>query len=188
MVIKSPVHFQFDACDPYERVKSGIRYFVGENAVWLPAYDEVVAWLSDNKGRGLLCVGSCGLGKSVVCAGVLPILLRDYIGLQVKIVTATGMNQRIDELLKFCGQNQVIVIDDLGKEPVKVYGRSPFYELCDAAERTGTLLIISTNLSTTPVNDPRYPDSIRVRYGAAVISRLRSITKVVVVEGQDMRV
>lgn len=187
MVINSPVHFRLDNSDPHERLKAGLRHFVGEQAVWLPAYDRVAAWLGDNEGRGLLCVGTCGLGKSVVCTQVLPVLLHWHFGLQAKVVTATGMNQHIDDLLKYCRQNQVIIIDDLGKEPVRVYGRSPFFELCDAAERTGTLLVISTNLSTTPTSDRRYASSIQARYGDAVISRLRSITKVVVFEGEDMR-
>jgi histidinol-phosphate/aromatic aminotransferase/cobyric acid decarboxylase-like protein len=52
--------------------------------------------------------------------------------------------------------------------------RTPFYELCDAAESRGILLIISTNLSTNSVKNPLYPHSIQERYGMDVISRLRA--------------
>ena len=38
---------------------NGIRYFAGNEARWLPAYDEVAAWMADNQGRGLLCFGNC---------------------------------------------------------------------------------------------------------------------------------
>ena len=37
---------------------AGIRYFTGENAQWLPEYEEVAGWLVGNEGRGLLCFGN----------------------------------------------------------------------------------------------------------------------------------
>jgi DNA replication protein DnaC len=103
-------------------------------------------------------------------------------------VTATEMNQRIDELLKYCGHNRVIVIDDLGTEAASVYGRRPFPELVDAAERTGTLLVITTNLRTNRDPDVRrnYP-SIEARYGVPTLDRLRSLTKVAIFTGVSMR-
>ena len=97
------------------------------------------------------------------------------------------MNSRIDDLLK----EKCIIVDDLGKEPVetRTYGnrRTPFFELCNAAEQQGKLLIINTNLSTTPTRDTRYPTSIKERYGEAVLSRLRATVHVVIFEGKDMR-
>ena len=41
---------------------AGIKYFTGENARWLPEYEEVASWLVSNGGRGLLCCGNCGRG------------------------------------------------------------------------------------------------------------------------------
>ena len=41
----------------------GLNYFT-ENAEWLPEYEEIASWLSGNNGRGLLCHGNCGRGKS----------------------------------------------------------------------------------------------------------------------------
>lgn len=170
--------------DARKRMEDGLRYFLGEGKYkWLPAYDRIADWLSDNKGRGLLCIGTSGLGKTLICQRILPVIL----GSNVPSVTAQEMNTRIDELLK----ERCIIIDDLGKEDVEIrnYGnrRRPFFELCDAAEKNGTLLIINTNLSTTPVRDPRYPDSIQARYGNEVLSRLRATTKAVLIEGEDMR-
>lgn len=170
--------------DARKRMEDGLRYFLGEGKYkWLPAYDRIADWLSDNKGRGLLCIGTSGLGKTLICQRILPVIL----GSNVPSVTAQEMNTRIDELLK----ERCVIIDDLGKEDVEIrnYGnrRRPFFELCDAAEKNGTLLIINTNLSTTPVRDPRYPDSIQARYGNEVLSRLRATTKAVLIEGEDMR-
>lgn len=174
---------RFTIPDARERIEKGLQHFLGDDARWLPAYDRVAEWLSDNKGRGLLCVGSSGLGKTLVCEHILPVIL----GRQIRTVTAREMNSQIDELLR----ERCVIIDDLGKEAVEVknYGnvRRPFFELCDAAERNGILLIITTNLSTTTVNDARYPASIEARYGKEVLSRLRATTRVVIFEGEDMR-
>lgn len=166
-----------------KRMEDGLRYFLGDGYRWLPGYDDLTEWLTDNKGRGLLLVGTSGLGKTLFCRKVLPVLLADKV--KMASVTAQEMNTRINDLLK----ERCIVIDDLGTEDPrpKRYGteQKPFYDLCNAAEQQGKLLVINTNLSTTP--DPRYPSSIQERYGSAVISRLRAVTRVVVLEGQDMR-
>ena len=100
-------------------------------------------------------------------------------------VKATEMRAKVNDLLK----ERIVIIDGLGREPAKYYGNpdDSFYQLCDAAEQNGNLLIITTNLSTTPVNDPRYPLSIQERYGNEVISRLRSIVRAIEFKGKDMR-
>ena len=174
---------RFAIANARERLENGLRHFLGDKARWLPCYDNVSRWLGDNEGRGLLCIGTPGLGKTVICEKILPVIL----GCKVEVVAARDMGRRIDDILK----ERCVVVDDLGKEPVeyKNYGnvRRPFSELCDAAERNGILLVITTNLSTTPVINPLYPSSIEQRYGADVISRLRATTRVVRFEGTDLR-
>lgn len=167
-----------------ERLENGLKHFMGDKARWLPCYDEVAEWLTDNKGRGLLCFGTSGLGKTTICRDILPVLLGKS---NVVSVTAMEMGQRIDELLKA----RCIIIDGLGKEAVQetvnFRRRTPFYELCDAAVSGGLLLIITTNLATTNVPDnPLYSDSIEHRYGPDVLSRLRAATKAVIFKGKDM--
>lgn len=191
MVINKPLHFGlFGKVDPKTELWSGISFYMGDKARWLPAYDDVVKWLADNQSRGLICVGSCGLGKSLISMKVLPVLFKKHFGLDTKVVTATEMNQHIDELLKYCGQNRVIVIDDLGTEAPETvtFGnrRRPFCELADKAERTGTLLIITTNIRTTKHATIKHP-SIEERYGVPTLDRLRAITKVIVFRGESLR-
>jgi DNA replication protein DnaC len=173
---------QFSIANARERLEKGLHHYLGDKAQWLPAYDQVVEWLTDNKGRGLLCIGTSGLGKTLGCEKILPIIL----GSNIKTVTADSLYDHIDELLK----ERCVIVDDLGKEPLKRYGQpdTSFFKLCDAAERRGILLIITTNLSTNRVrNNPLYTSSIEERYGRDVISRLRATVKVVEFKGKDMR-
>ena len=177
--------------DARKRMEDGLRYFLGEGKYkWLPAYDRIADWLSDNKGRGLLCIGTSGLGKTLICEKILPVILGNG-GRPIASVKATELHDRLPELMK----ERIVIIDDLGKEPAKHYGdidRS-FFELCSNAERTGQLLIITTNLATArpaswPADRPwPWPDSIEHRYGQEVLDRLKVITSVVRIEGESMR-
>ena len=180
-------HFQI--VDAEKRLRDGLRYFLGDGYQWLPAYDQVAAWLSDNKGRGLICLGTSGLGKTELCTRILPVILGFK---SIRICNATDITAKgaLDELRKA----KVIVIDGLGTESVETnfFGERhrPFFELCDVAERQGKLLIVTTNLSTTPVSEQnrhQYPCSIAERYGTDVISRLRATVKTIVFTGQDFR-
>ena len=175
---------QFSIADAKERLHNGLKHYLGDKAQWLPCYEKVADWLSDNKGRGLLCVGTSGLGKTLICEKILPVIL----GRKIKTVTASDLNTQIEDLLK----ERAIIIDDLGKEPAKLYGQpdTSFYKLCNAAEQRGILLIITTNLATTPVSEANramFPLSIQERYGSDVLSRLRATTTVVGFSGDDMR-
>lgn len=171
-----------------EKMEEGMRYYLKDKPLqWLKGYDRVVEWLTDNKGRGLLVVSPPGRGKSLICQKVLPMLIGG--GRPVTCIDASEMHDRLDELKR----ERIVVIDDLGKEPRKHYGDTDntFFELCDNAERTGNLLIITTRLATAPVEGhdlpAGYSDSILHRYGDEVISRLQAITRVARFEGDDLR-
>lgn len=164
------------------RLRDGLRYFLHDEPQWLPAYDKVAEWLGDNRGRGLFCVGPSGLGKTLICTKIIPILFGRN---DIPVVSADEMNARVvremnggaADLLK----QPVVIIDGLGQEPVtyRYMGNSyhPFAALCDAAEKSGHLLIITSSLSS----------SIRERYGAGVLDRLRTITRQVEFRGESLR-
>lgn len=185
----------FRIADAEKRMRDGLRYFLGHDGQWLPAYDKVATWLSDNKGRGLVCIGYSGTGKTLLCTKVLPVILgyKSIVQCTAKEMTLRNGNvERIDELLKA----KCIIIDGLGTESVDTnyYGRRrrPFEELCDAAESDGKLLIITTNcLSTKPMPDTwagksQFPTSFEEYYGQNVINRLKSITTTVLFSGPNL--
>lgn len=156
---------------------AGIKYFVGENAKWLPEYEEVSRWLSHNEGRGILCFGNCGRGKTLICGKILPLLLNHYCGKVVNCYDAQQMNADLDAVK----QKHIICVDDVGTENLSVkYGekRLAFAELADEAEKRGKLLLLTTNLSI---------DELREKYGERTIDRLRSITKSILFSGKSLR-
>ena len=182
--------YNIHVADAEKRLRDGLHYYLKGGEQWLPAYDQIAAWLQDNKGRGLLCVGHPGLGKTLICEKILPVILGNG-GRPIASVKASSLHDRLPELMK----ERIVIIDDLGKEPAKHYGNidRSFFELCNNAERTGQLLIITTNLATArpaswPADRPwPWPDSIEHRYGQEVLDRLKVITKMVRFEGASLR-
>lgn len=155
----------------------GIRYFTGDRAAWLPEYDKVASWLANNEGRGLLCLGNCGRGKTLICGKIIPVLLNYYCRKIVSCYDAQQMNAELDAVK----QKHIIYVDDIGTEFLSVkYGekRLAFSELVDEAEKKGKLLIITTNLSLT---------ELQQKYGERTVDRLRAITTPVVFKGDSLR-
>jgi DNA replication protein DnaC len=186
-----PVDFVLDASlsrtflrveDAADLLRAEMTKHVNGQLKWIPEYDEIASWLSDNRGRGLLLIGTIGLGKTLITRYALPALLQQRGVVQCD---SSDMSDRIGELL----QARCVIIDDLGTEPAVIYGQQDrsFLKLCDAAERNGLLLIVNTRLSTNKINNPLYPRSIQERYGNEVLDRLRATTRVVELRGQSMR-
>lgn len=188
--------------DAKERLEAGLRYTLGDKAQWMPAYDEVADWLTDNEGKGLYCVGTPGLGKTLICQHILPVLINRYARKVPNCYTAIEMTRQFDAIIN--EKKSLLFIDDIGTEPVEVnsFGvrRVPFNELCDYCERHGCLLVITTNLPAymprlkddSPLGhkgdpDPRRCPSIEERYGLRTVDRLRAITKVIKFQGTSMR-
>lgn len=144
---------------------------------WLPEYDEVARWLAGNDGRGLLCMGNLGRGKTLVAARAVPVLLNHFRRLIVRVVGARELNASFDAIKRL----HIICVDDIGTESEQVrYGerRVPFAELVDDAEKKGKLLLLTTNLTV---------DELAAKYGARTVDRLRAITRIVLFKGESMR-
>ena len=155
----------------------GIQFFTGNAASWQDEYNDVANWLTDNKGRGLLCIGNCGRGKTLLCGRIIPVLLNHYCHKIVSCYDAQQLNANLDAVK----QKHIIYVDDIGTEFLRVkYGekRLSFAELVDEAEKKGKLLIISTNLSLS---------ELQQKYGERTVDRLRAITTPVVFKGDSLR-
>ena len=161
---------------------------LGERTKWLPQYDEVADWLSDNHGLGLMLMGSPGMGKTVVIHRVLPPLIERWARKVVKCYEALDLNDtdtdnrgREVSRYKHIVQSRLIAIDDVGTEPVaQEYGEyhDYFSELVDKCERGNKLLLCSTNLSV---------DEMKERYGLRTIDRLAALTRIIYFTGESFR-
>ncbi|MDR1939062.1 MAG: hypothetical protein LBQ73_11285 [Tannerellaceae bacterium] len=163
-----------------ERLEEALALFVGHEGRtlhWLPEYDEVAAWLTDSQGLGLMLQGNCGRGKTLLCRYVIPYLVLTYQDKVVRAFDIQDMNRDIDALLRL----PAVSLDDIGTEEASIhYGerRMAFAEIIDSAEKTGQLVIFSTNLDIRPLTD---------RYGARIIDRLSKLTRQVIFAGPSLR-
>lgn len=151
----------------------------GENRElqWLSEYNQVVEWLGDNKGKGLLLYGNHGRGKSLLCRYVLPALLLRNSQKVASIFDTQQMNNRLDEALT----KHVICINDIGTEEViNNFGnrRHAFAEIMDAVEKQNKLVIITSNLNL---------EGLRSVYGERTVERIKSTTKRIVCSGDSLR-
>lgn len=166
--------------DARAALKECFSYFLstqGKTFAWQPEYEEIVAWLTGNEGRGLFMYGDCGRGKSFLARYVLPAIILNYMQKVVSVYDVQEMNRNLDEVLS----KHIISLDDIGTEEVSMqYGnrRFAFAEVMDAAEKYGKLVIISTNL--------RGDDIIR-RYGERVFERIISMTRRIEFKGKSLR-
>ena len=174
---------RFAVPDARNVLMRGLRYYLGDKAVWLPEYDMVAEWLSENNGKGLLLYGNCGRGKTLITQKILPEIFRWYLRKVLPLFTARDLNDRFTEVMQY----KIVAIDDLGTEgDAMIYGnrRVFFSELVDDAERHGKTLIISTNLRRKRASGE---PSIEERYGIRTLDRLRLLTRSVAFVGESLR-
>ena len=140
----------------------------------LPEYDEIIDWLSDTNGRGLMLMGECGLGKSTILNYVIPAIFRTKTNKSMKSIPAKelGAIERSDA--------SFIIIDDLGTESIKNDYGTKIDAVADAisyAEDSSKTLLITTNLASK---------ALKERYDDRTLDRLRKC-KVVVIKGKSFR-
>lgn len=154
-----------------------LEYKLGSKFQWLKEYDNIVKWLNNNEGKGLLCMGNCGRGKTLICRDIIPPIIKYKCERVISTNTMQQAAKNLDELL----EKKLIGLDDVGTECISVrYGerRIPFAELVDNAERNNGLLIITTNLTAAELAE---------KYGERTLDRLKVLTKLVHFEGESLR-
>lgn len=161
----------------------GLVSAFGEQAQWLPEYDEVVKWLSDNQGKGLFLIGDCGRGKTVITQRIFPILFRYYMRrtdgsrMAYNCTTAKALADNYEEFSRY----KILCVDDIGTESkVRKFGNVRDYveDLVDVAEKEQKLLVLSTNLTF---------EQLQERYDLRTIDRLGGLTTRVYFEGKSLR-
>ena len=157
----------------------------------LPEYDEIIDWMTNTDDKGLMLMGDCGRGKSVILNGVLPVLFRMknrvLQPVHAQNFSAEVPNQRLawgeraatylDRLLT----NGYPAIDELGIEPMmNDYGekREGFNQVLNAAERYHRPVFVTTNLTEVQILD---------RYGERTMDRLAHLCRTIHFEGESLR-
>lgn len=165
-------------------LRRGLKFYLGESALWLPEYDEIVKWLSDNNGRGLLFYGSNGRGKTIICQKVIPSIFRYYLHIDFYQCDAIELGETYRNSIgnfELMHNTQPLFIDDIGTESIiNDYGEKHdlVSELIDRAEKNNRLLVLTTNLT---------PDELSERYGVRTLDRLKAIVKSVKSIGKSLR-
>lgn len=176
--IPHDITVRFSVPNAEERLRNGLEYYCREKTVWNEDYQQIVDWLSSNKGKGLVNCGGYGTGKTLICCKIIPVLL--YSGanrLMCFQCHATELGKRLNYML----QQKIVIVDDIGTEDKFLeYGnkRMAFNELVDNAERRGNLIIATTNLDI---------EHLVAKYGERTIDRLRGLTKFVKFTGKSLR-
>ena len=172
----------------YNRYKLGVREEIKEMFIksfeyydrtvekyeHLPAYDEIIDWMVDTKGRGLMLMGECGLGKSTILNFVIPAIFRTKTNKILRSVPAKELGA-VDR-----NKAPFIIIDDLGTESIKNDYGTKIDAVADAisyAEDSSKTLLITTNLT---------PNALKERYDERTLDRLRKC-KVVIIKGKSFR-
>lgn len=165
-------------------LKRGLRYFLGDNAQWLPEYDQIAKWLTDNNHKGLMATGQNGRGKTLLCYQVMQMVFRHYLKLEYYNADAIDLAEDYEiwrRKYDMLESDMPIFLDDVGAESMAVaYGmrHDIFAEIVDKAEKRKRLLIFTTNLSA---------EEIRERYGIRILDRLHALTTSVAFKGDSLR-
>ena len=159
--------------------------------VYLPEYDQIVDWMTNTEDKGLMLIGDCGRGKSLILNYVLPVLFR-MLGRNVIPVHAQDFSKifpahyypnplRPDTYLDKLLQSKFPIVDELGVETMmNDYGEKVegFNMLLNMAERYHRPVFVSTNLTERQILD---------RYGERTVDRLAHLCRTVHFSGDSLR-
>jgi DNA replication protein DnaC len=146
---------------------------------------DYAASFPDHKGKNLLLIGGTGLGKTYLLQCVANDLIdRGYTAMMTtayQLVQISFNRQRQEDTLSLYEDADLLIIDDLGSEPMyqKVTVET-LLALINSRLTRCLPLAFSTNLNPSELND---------RYGTRMASRLldRSCVTTLLLEGEDVR-
>jgi DNA replication protein DnaC len=195
LIVRSPAKLSWGDGDTCKALFTALfRRLDGSLAVfdYLPEYDQIVEWMTDTDGRGLLLIGDCGRGKSIITTCLVPVLLAmknhyaypvhaDNLEKPYPFAAVTmGMDSKMTNLDYLC-RCPFPVVDELGVEPlINNYGEKweGFNRVINSAERYYRPIFVSTNLSK---------DELLNRYGERTLDRLQHLCRIIEFKGESLR-
>ena len=144
----------------------------------LPEYKEVIQWLSNSEGKGLLMTGSNGRGKTVILKGVLPLIFKSR-GYILRVLNSGEIDYKTFH--SYLDSKAFIAIDEMGKDNIiNDYGTKsdPVEAAIDHCEDRIKMLLMTSNLTAK---------EIQARYGNRTLDRIKRLCKVVVFKGESYR-
>lgn len=175
----APTPYSFGIPNAKEALIAGLEEVMRHKVEWLAEYTQIVNWLTDNRGKGLLLIGPPGVGKSEICMKVIPLIFRMVLHKVFSRYQATELCN--EATYRSSLRQRFIAIDDFGIEGTFYDYGNPhivFSEIVDGIEKRGTLLIATTNLTM---------DEIKAKYGLRTFDRLRANMHVVVIRERSLR-
>ena len=174
-----PQTFHFGVPSAKETLMSGLRAVIHHDVVWLPEYDKISEWLSNNHKKGLMIIGPPGVGKTVITMKVIPMIIHICYKRILSCFQSTELVNRkaYDDVMRY----RNIVIDDVGIEGVYNDFGNPhmvFSEVVDNIEKRGLLLIASSNFTI---------EEIKTKYGLRTYDCLRAYMDLVVIKHVSLR-
>lgn len=144
---------------------------------WIPEYDQVADWLTDNKGRGLFLYGNCGRGKTMLAKYIIPALLLSDCQKVMSYFDIIDLKDKFDELK----QKKILAVDDIGTEEIIVkFGNRTdvFAEIMDIVEKKSKLIVVTSNYQK---------EELLNRYGRRILDRIIATTTRVCFVGKSFR-
>lgn len=158
----------------------------------LPEYEQIVDWMHNTGGKGLLMMGDCGRGKSIIATCVIPVLLKmqskggyavhaEDFDKPYPFATSTEGCDPKAKNIDYLAHTSFPIIDELGVEPrCNNFGErfEGFNRIINNAERYLKPVFITTNLTKLELLD---------RYGERTIDRLMHLCRIVEFKGDSLR-
>jgi DNA replication protein DnaC len=199
-----PEEYRQCTLDGYETAFKGADQSLGR--ALMTARKFVEAFPVDTAGKGLLIVGSIGVGKTHLAVGVLRRLVqeRGVIGLfydfrqliwNIQKSYSPNVSTTVEELLRPVFAAEVLVLDDVGAQKPSDWAEDIFALILNNRYNDKQTTIITTNYPDLPAGSGAKSDAERAareitlgdRIGNRMLSRLASMCVRVEMKGQDFR-
>ncbi|GAB0481682.1 hypothetical protein KML24007_04280 [Alistipes indistinctus] len=195
LIVRNPTRLSWGDKETCEALFSALfRRLDGSIATFqhLPEYEQITDWMHDTRGLGLLLIGDCGRGKSIIATGLVPVLLNmknlytypvhadDFNKPYPFAASTMGMDPKMTNL-DYLMRSPFPTVDELGVETlINDYGEryEGFNRVINAAERYYRPMFVSTNLSK---------DEMLNRYGERTLDRLQHLCRIVEFRGESLR-